>query len=137
MKALKNSMKFFGIIFCGLTYLLPLVSVAQSVDTVTIMTYNLLYYRETTSFCSNSNNNPSTKDGAMEDIIDHVVPDILVVNEMGGSNSLSPARLERNALNKNGRNFYTHASLTGGSQNLINVLYFNKNKSDMRNNNKI
>ena len=49
---------------------------AQSYDTLRMMSYNLMYYRETTSFCTNTNNNPNAKDGYMEDIMDYVNPDL-------------------------------------------------------------
>ena len=101
---------------------------AQNFDTLKLMTYNLLYYRQTTSFCTNSNNNTTTKENAMEDIIDYVLPDILVVNEMGGGNSVNAFRLLQNALNQNGRTFYTQANSTGLGQSLVNMLYFNSNK---------
>lgn len=101
---------------------------AQMIDTVTVMTYNLTFYRETTSFCTNSNNSPTTKDNAMEDIIDYVLPDILVVNEMGGSNSINPARLQLNALNQNGRSYYKSARRSGSGQSLTNMLYYNEDK---------
>ncbi len=49
-------------------------SFAQLKDTISVMTYNLMYYREVTSFCTSTNNNTSTKENAMEDIIDYKVP---------------------------------------------------------------
>ena len=87
-----------------------LQSIGQGLDTLKVMTYNLMYYREVTSFCTSTNNNSTTKDNAMEDIIDHVLPDILVVNEMGGSNSVKVFRLLSNALNQKGRSYYSLAN---------------------------
>ncbi len=124
LSTMANSKKGIFILFA----FLQLGSLMAQVDTVTMMTYNILYYRENTSFCTATNNSASTKDDAMEDIIDHVLPDLLVVNEMGGSSSINPARLLQNALNQSGRTYYTYAGLRGTSQNLINVLYYNKDK---------
>jgi len=101
---------------------------AQGKDTLKIMAYNLLYYRQITSFCTATNNNTTTKESAMEDIIDHVLPDILVVNEMGGGSAVKAFRLATNSLNTNGRSNYSFASSTGLTQSLVNMLYFNKDK---------
>jgi endonuclease/exonuclease/phosphatase family metal-dependent hydrolase len=115
---------FLLVIFSGLLQ----DGFSQNFDTLKLMTYNLLYYRQTTSFCTNSNNNTVTKENAMEDIIDYVLPDILVVNEMGGGNSVNAFRLLQNSLNQNGRSFYTQANSSGLGQSLVNMLYFNSNK---------
>ncbi|MEQ8624018.1 MAG: T9SS type A sorting domain-containing protein [Vicingaceae bacterium] len=105
---------------------------AQQKDTLRVMTYNLLYYREVTTFCTSSNNATADKEAAMEKIIDETLPDILVVNEMGGSSSVNAFRLLQNALNKNGRTNYNLANSTGiggtNSQNIVNMLYFNTDK---------
>lgn len=109
---------------------------AQQKDTVTVMTYNLLYYRYNfvlsngTVICSpTGNNNTTTKDNAMEDIFDYTLPDIFVVQEMDGGNSVSAFRLLQNAINQNGRTNYTLANSTGiGQQSIVNMLYFNTDK---------
>ncbi len=101
---------------------------AQQKDTVRVMTYNLMYYRETTSFCTNSNNNASTKDNAMEDIFDYALPDIFVVQEMGGGSSVNAFRILQNAINRNGRTNYTQANSSGIGQSLVNMLYYNTDK---------
>jgi endonuclease/exonuclease/phosphatase family metal-dependent hydrolase len=108
--------------------LLPPKLEAQTYDTLRLMTYNLLYYRENTSFCTSNNNNASAKDGYMDDIMDHVNPDILVVNEMGGSQTIAPFNLLNNAINQNGRNFWFANSSSNSSQSIINMIYFNQNK---------
>lgn len=111
-----------------LIVLFPFCIEAQQKDTLTVMSYNLLFYRQTTSFCTNSNNNPATKDAAMRTIIDHTLPDILVVNEMGGGSSLYSFQLALNALNKNGRSYYNTSNPMGIGQSLINVLYYDNRK---------
>lgn len=115
--------------------LLSVDLLAQQKDTLRVMTYNLLFYRETTSFCTTNNNSTSTKETAMEKIIDETLPDILVVNEMGGGSSINAFRLLQNSLNKNGRSNYNLANSTGiggtNPQSLVNMLYFNTEKLEL------
>ena len=105
-----------------------LFSVAQQKDTVRVMTYNLMYYRAVTSFCTANNNSPTAKDNAMEDIFDYTLPDLFVVNEMGGGNSVNAFRLLQNSINQNGRTNYTLANSSGLTQTLVNMLYYNTDK---------
>lgn len=118
-------------LFAAITFISFLnVSVAQQTDTLRLMTYNLLNYRNTTSFCTNSNNSPATKENALEIIVDHVLPDILVCNEVGGSpNGFNAFTLMNSALNKNGKSYYQMANYTAGfNPSLTNMLYYNSNK---------
>ncbi|MCB0802011.1 MAG: T9SS type A sorting domain-containing protein [Flavobacteriales bacterium] len=103
---------------------------AQSKDTVKIMSYNVLSYRNFTSYCTSSNNSTSTKENALEIIIDYTLPDILAVCEMGSSpNGINAFHLMNNALNKNGRSYFQMANYTvTGNSSLTNMLYFNSNK---------
>ena len=101
---------------------------AQQKDTVRVMTYNLMWYRSFTSFCTVNNNSATTKDNAMEDIFDYVLPDLFVVQEMGGGSPLNAFRLLSNSINKNGRINYTMATPSGLSQSLVNMLYYNTDK---------
>jgi hypothetical protein len=128
MNTFRRMNKLFKILIAA-AMLLPLENLqAQSFDTLRLMTYNLMYYRENTSFCTSTNNSPTVKDNAMEDIIDYALPDILMVNEMGGGNTVNAFRLLSNALNKNGRNYYSQATSSGLGQSLVNMLYYNSNK---------
>lgn len=115
--------------------LLSVDLLAQQKDTLRVMSYNLLYYRETTTFCTTNNNSTSAKETAMEKIIDETLPDILVVNEMGGGSSINAFRLLQNSLNKNGRSNYNLANSTGiggtNPQSLVNMLYFNTEKLEL------
>ena len=109
--------------------LFPLLATAQQKDTVRVMTYNLLYYRQVTSFCTASNNSTSTKENAMEDVFDFTLPDIFVVNEMGGGSSVNSFRLLQNSINQNGRTNFNLANASGiGTQSLVNMLYYNTDK---------
>lgn len=103
-------------------------SSAFAQDTIRFMHYNLLNYRNTTTQCTNSTNNPETKEGHLETIVSHVKPDILTVNEMG-PNWLNPNKLLVNSLNKNGVSYYDQAEFTNNSfSSLTNMLFFNSEK---------
>ena len=100
---------------------------AQSItDTLTFMHYNVLNYRNYSSFCTVSNNSHLQKDIHMSTIVDYLMPDIITVNEMAGD-GISPTRLLDNSLNKNGRDFYKQCDYSANS-NLCNMLYYNENK---------
>ena len=118
--------KFILVIVLGLA-LLPF-GFAQT-QTIRMMQYNLLYYTEQTVYgCNQTTNNLTVKDNALRTIIDYVVPDVLVVNEIG-SNVSYANRIVNNVLNTNGRNGYLHCPLTnysGGS--LANMLFYNSAK---------
>ena len=76
---------------------LTLNSVAQD-RTVRLMTYNLLNYRNTTSYCTGSNNSSSNKEGHLETIIGEIEPHVVVMNEIG-SNPNNLTYLLNNAFN--------------------------------------
>jgi len=77
--------------------ILTLSSVAQD-RTVRLMTYNLLNYRNTTSYCTGSNNSSSNKEGHLETIISEIEPHVVVMNEIG-SNPNNLTYLLNNAFN--------------------------------------
>lgn len=103
---------------------------AQSHDTLKVMVYNLLNYRNNSSFCTTTNNNPTTKENALELIIDHTLPDVFVACEMGASpNGINAFTLLNSALNQNGRSNYNMANYTTtNGSSLTNMLYYNSNK---------
>ena len=76
---------------------LTLNSVAQD-RTVRLMTYNILNYRNTTSYCTGSNNSSSNKEGHLETIIGEIEPHVVVMNEIG-SNPNNLTYLLNNAFN--------------------------------------
>ena len=51
-------------------------------DTIKVMQYNLLYYGQTSSYCTTANNNETAKNGYLKTIIKYVKPDIFTVNEI-------------------------------------------------------
>jgi len=101
---------------------------AQRLDTIKVMHYNLLNYRNITNQCNEQTNNPEEKDKALDRIIWFSQPDIFTINEMG-SNWLNPNKLLKNALNKSGEIIYDQAEFTNNSfSNLVNMLFFNTAK---------
>jgi len=100
---------------------------SQSFDTLTFMSYNLLFYGETTSFCDNSNNNIGSKDAYLKKIVKHADPDFLVVNEMGAS-SVYLNRILNKALNVDGVSKYNGCAIQSNSSSIINGMFFNKDK---------
>jgi exonuclease III len=101
---------------------------AQVHDTLRVMHYNLLNYRNTTSYCTEQNNNSDKKDGQLKIILKHVKPDIFTVNEMG-ANWLNPSKILANALNTDGETAYKQAEFaSNGSSSLANMLFFNSAK---------
>lgn len=108
--------------------LFPLWSSAQSeTDTLNIMHYNVLNYRNITSFCTVNNNSPASKEGYMNTIVGYAMPDIITVNELAGDGGTAAKRLLDNALNKDGRKYYKQCTYNANS-NLCNMLYYNQNK---------
>lgn len=113
---------------------------AQSRDTLRIMTYNLLNYRNNTSTgCSNTNNNPTTKENGLKAIIDHTLPDILVCNEISANDPVATFRLLQNSMNQNGRTYYGFTTLQKGQRQIINssstgnMIYYDTRKLALHN----
>lgn len=97
-------------------------------DTLRVMQYNILNYRNTTQQCNGTTNNSSNKEANISKIIAATLPDVLVINEMG-ADFRNPIFLLDNALNKDGRTFYEPAAYSNlTSSSLVNMLYYNKNK---------
>jgi hypothetical protein len=118
--------KFFSIAFIFISAINGVSS--QQLDTVKIMSYNLLNYRNTTTYCTNSNNNTSSKESYLTTIVEHVNPDVIVCNEIG-ANFANGYYLMQNSLNVNGVSHWAQANYfaTSGSS-LSNMLYFNTTK---------
>src|SRR6056297_355135 len=86
------------------------VFTAEAQETIKLMQYNLLNYGHNTSYCDQTNNEIDAKTNNIKTIIDHVMPDILVVNEM--DNDLSDViKLQGSALNVNSRDYYQSANI--------------------------
>jgi len=119
---MRSLILFFTLLVCSQSLF------GQRQDTIKVMHYNLLNYRNITNQCNAETNNPEDKDKALDRIIWYTQPDIFTVNEMG-SNWLNPSKLLSNALNKSGEIEYDQAEFTNnGFSSLVNMLFFNKAK---------
>lgn len=93
------------------------------------MTYNLLNYRNFTSYCTSSNNNPVTKEAALREVIQYLQPDLLVCNEVGGATPSAHEKILTDVLNTNGVNRWASTSYSNnGFSTLVNGIYYDKNK---------
>lgn len=95
------------------------------------MTYNLTYYRQTTSFCNGTNNDANEKDKNLKKICDYVKPDILMCNEIG-ENFANANRILTNALNTDGITSWKQCDYSNNSfSSLVNMLFYNSNKFEL------
>lgn len=112
----------FFLLVAGLT----LRSIGQ--DTITVMHWNLLNYGNSTTYCTQTNNNIATKAAAMGVVCTWMAPHILTVNEIG-ANSFAPTHFLNNVLNINGVNHYQGSVLTNLSgTDLANFVFFDSRK---------
>jgi exonuclease III len=117
--------------FLSLFLILPILGFGQESDTVRVMHYNLLNYRNTTQQCTESTNSSANKDANLAIISAHVKPDILTVNEMG-AHWLNPNKILTNALNTNGVSHFDQAEFANnGFSSLTNMLFFNNEKFEI------
>ncbi len=108
--------------------LLSFFAQAQQPEQITVMSYNLLNYRNATSYCTFNQNNPLTKEAHLKTIAQHINPDILVCNEIGDSPTNSDFILT-NSLNVNGVSYYSKAAYSNnGFSSLVNMLFYNSEK---------
>ena len=102
---------------------------AQAPARLTLMTYNLLNYRNFTSYCTSSNNNPVAKEAALREVVQYLQPDLLVCNEVGGATPSAHEKILTDVLNTNGVNRWASTSYSNnGFSTLINGVYYDKNK---------
>lgn len=105
-----------------------IASIADAQDTLKVMHYNVLNYGNTTSYCTQQNNDIVQKAAGVNTIIQYVLPDIITVNEMG-NNSFAPNHFLNSALNTNGITGYAASTITNLSgDNIGNMLYYNSSK---------
>jgi exonuclease III len=118
---------FLSVLLCSFALLCQ----SQGYDTLRIMTYNLLYYGEVTSFCDNSNNNINSKDLYLKTIVKHVDPDLLVVNEMGAAQAYV-SRIISKVLNTDGESKYKACAVKNNSfSSLANGMFYNKKRLEL------
>lgn len=100
----------------------------RSQDTIRVMYHNLLNFGYITSFCTVSNNNPEDKSQWMKTIVDHYLPDVYAVNEVGTDPFYHQMILD-DVMNTSGRNFYNMSQPTNfAGSDIINMLYYNSVK---------
>ncbi len=105
---------------------------AQQPEQITVMSYNLLNYRNATSYCTFTQNNPLTKEQHLKTIVQYVKPDILVCNEVGDAPTNADFIL-LNSLNVNGVNYYDKAAYSNnGFSSLVNALFYNTLKFTLK-----
>ncbi|MAX79293.1 MAG: hypothetical protein CL843_03850 [Crocinitomicaceae bacterium] len=94
-------------------------------DVAKVMTYNLLNYRNSTSYCNATSNDPDTKDEYLKKIIQYADPDIVCFNEVG-SNSSNIGKLYNNVMNTDGVTKYGYSNYSStSSSSLMNVTFYN------------
>ena len=119
---MKIRVKFLKVLFLS-----ALVTSGFAQDrTVRFMTYNILNYRNTTSYCTGSNNNSANKEDALKTIVQAVEPDLVVLNEIG-SNPNNLTYLLNNSFNTGTTTHWSMAQHThNGFSSLVNgVAYRN------------
>lgn len=94
-------------------------------EVATFVSYNLLNYRNETTYCTNNNNNPLSKENYFETIFSYIQPDLIACNEVG-ANSANAVKILDRCLNVNGETKFSmanHVYTTGSS--LSNAFYYN------------
>ncbi len=95
------------------TFLFPAVFSAQ--DTVRLMTYNILNYPYVAA----------TRADTLAIIVDDVLPDIMIINEL--QNNSGATTIFNNAMNTNGRTYYSKAIFYNGPDS-DNMCYYDNSK---------
>jgi endonuclease/exonuclease/phosphatase family metal-dependent hydrolase len=92
------------------------------------MHYNLLNFGVFSSYCTIDKNNPSEKTAWSKTVMDHYLPDVLLVNEMSPSGYYQDLFLDE-VMNASGRDNYSRAATTNqaGSE-IVNMMYYDHNK---------
>jgi exonuclease III len=118
---LRNTFAFFFV-------LSACFALAQdNIDNIKMMHYNILNYRNTTSWCDETANPPAAKDAFLKTILTHVKPDIVTLNEIG-SNPVNASRLLTNAFVVDGMDYDFGNFSNQANSTLVNMLFYNKNK---------
>jgi endonuclease/exonuclease/phosphatase family metal-dependent hydrolase len=109
--------------------LLVLLTVSsRSQDTIRVMYHNLLNFGYITSFCTVNNNDPEDKSQWMKTIVDHYLPDVLAVNEIG-TDPFYHHMILNDVMNTSGRDHYQMSEPTNfAGSDIINMLYYNSDK---------
>jgi endonuclease/exonuclease/phosphatase family metal-dependent hydrolase len=102
---------------------------AQAPARLTLMTYNILNYRNFTSYCTSSNNNPVAKEAALREVVQYLQPDLLVCNEVGGATPAAHEKILTDVLNTGGTTRWASTSYANnGFSTLVNGVYYDQTK---------
>jgi len=108
--------------------LTAIAATAYSQDTVRVMHYNLMYYGQTTSYCTTSNNPQAAKDGYLKTIVKYVNPDIFTANEIA-PNTATHQHILDYVMNTGGVTHYNKGTMTNSSgSDLSNGMFYNADK---------
>lgn len=116
---------------------LPFSLMSQNQEIVTYVSYNVLNYRNETTYCTNTNNSPTAKEGYMKTIFGHIQPDLIACNEVG-SNPTNAVKILDRCLNVDGETKFQMASFSSSSgADISNAFYYNGDMFTMYANDKI
>ncbi|MFN5705698.1 MAG: hypothetical protein ACK45U_07590, partial [bacterium] len=117
----KKKLFKYNLVTLCLIFVLNTNLIAQD-DTIRVMQYNLFRYGET-------NKEPSVKNPLLINIVNHIQPDIIGVNELSAVADYAQNVLI-GALNVNGINKWRRASLSkaGVDKSLTNTIFYDVNK---------
>lgn len=112
-------------------FLSTLVAYSQT-DNITLMTYNLMYYRASSIPCTQSQG-ATTRDQELKTIFDYVHPTIFTANEVGASASNQNFILN-SVINTQGEVNYAKANYTNNSfSDISNMLVYDSTKVMLKN----
>ena len=115
----------------------PVALFAQNQEVATYVNYNLLNYRNETSYCTNSNNSPLAKEGYLKTIFSYIQPDLIACNEVGANPSNALKILDR-TLNVDGETKFKMASFSSTSgSSLANAFFYNGEMFTLKKSDKI
>lgn len=126
MKQFKNIILGFAALFLFAQH-----TYSQNLDYFRVMQYNLMYYRQTTTFCTGSNNDATKKDAAFKKIVKYNQPDLIICNEVG-SNLTVPSRILDNVLNTDGETKFKQCGYSNNGSDLVNMLFYNSEKFELK-----
>ena len=119
--------KYLSILIVTLSY-----SLSAQTETITLLQYNLMYYRAGSSPCTHTLS-PTQRDNKLKDIVAYAQPHIFVVNELG-SNPANAAFVKDFVLNINGNSNFRTANYSNNSFSSIrNMLFYDSSKVELHN----
>ncbi len=110
-----------------LSLMLSFIVFTNAQDTIKILQYNLLYYGDTTDFCTATNNNIAQKTEYLKTLINYVKPDIFGVNEIN-SLDLVHDYLLNNVFILNGYTTFKRSRVIGTPGYITTQVFYNSAK---------